>query len=408
MSSESSDSDDHFSDAQSGLEHTSGDISPVPLTRVEKVDDEPSHGEVPGTDAYHKRVQDAAPDEIEIIPEGTESRPRSAMNTQSPTPEGQPVPITVVEKVDPAAPSHGEVPGTLAHDIRAADAVPDVVVKTGSHSSSPSDRSRANSTPGDRPIPVTKVEKVDTAPSHGEVLGTKAFELRKGDAEPDIVEEVGDAPGKNNPTPCTSERLTRSGSPTFPATRSQNISHTQRKSSLAGKKALAANEYNEEEDGSDGGFGDDFDDFEEGEEDAEFGDFDEGFQEPAAAPPPQESLPTTPSFVSSNLYIYNPIQSCKVIISNNLPASPRFRLAQHPLRNPHRNRTLPKHPLSPRHDRYLHPPPSQRRESHLPHPPLRLPLVATRRSSPFTTTQLDPLSHSASFPRLPRRTSRSR
>ena len=162
---ESSDSDDHFSDPQSGLEPTSGEISPVPLTRVEKVDDNPSHGEVPGTDAYHKRVQDAAPDEIEVIPEGAESRPSSATNSQSSTPGGQPVPITVVEKVNPETPSHGEVPGTLAHDIRAADAVPDLVVRSGSHSRSPSDRSRANSTPGDQPIPVTRVEKVDATPS---------------------------------------------------------------------------------------------------------------------------------------------------------------------------------------------------------------------------------------------------
>jgi len=141
------------------------------------------------------REQDAAPDEIEVVHEGTESRPRSSTTSQSPTPGGQPVPITVVEKVDPEVPSHGEVPGTAAHEIRAADAVPDVVVKSGSRSRSSSNRSRSNSTPGDLPIPVTKVEKVDAAPSHGEVPGTKAFELRKEDAEPDIVEEVGDVAG---------------------------------------------------------------------------------------------------------------------------------------------------------------------------------------------------------------------
>ncbi|TVY59189.1 hypothetical protein LSUE1_G007841, partial [Lachnellula suecica] len=299
---ESSDSDDHFSDAQSGPDPT----SPVPITRVEKVDDEPSHGEVPGTEAYNMRGQDAAPDEIAVIPEGAQSRPRSSMSSHS-TPGGQPIPITVVEKVDPEAPSHGDVPGTLAHEQRAADAVPDVVVKSGSRSRSSSRPSSANSTPGDQPIPTTKVEKVDSTPSHGEVPGTKAFELRKEDAEPDIVEEVGDAPGKNEPAPSTSERLTRSGSPTVPGARSQTISHIRRKSSLGGKKAPAATaEYNEDEDGSDGGFGDDFDDFEEGEEDAEFGDFDEGFQEaePAAAPPPQQSLPSTPLFVSSKRKLY--------------------------------------------------------------------------------------------------------
>lgn len=290
----------------------------MPITRVEKVDDEPSHGEVPGTDAYHMREQDAAPDEIAVIPEGTESRPRSATSSRTSTPGRQPVPITVVEKVNPEEPSHGDVPGTLAHHIRAADAVPDVVVKAGSHSRS---QSSADSLPGDLPVPVTKVEKVDSTPSHGEVPGTKAFELRKEDAEPDFVEEVGDAAGKLNTSPCTSERLTRSGSPTMSGARSQPISHTRQRSSLGGKKVpipvAVTDEYNEEEDGSDGGFGDDFDDFEEGEEDAEFGDFDEGFQEAAAPPLQQQSLPPTPSFVSSNpIYTYTTHPSI-----NHLPPS---------------------------------------------------------------------------------------
>jgi hypothetical protein len=195
MRVESSDSDDHFSDAQSGLEQNSGGVSPIPTTRVEKVDDEPSYGEVPGTEAYHMREEDAEPDEIAIIPPGKESR---TANENSPsTPGGQPIPTTIVEKIDPDTPSHGEVPGTTAHDKRAADAVPDLVVKSGERSRSSSTRSRASSTPGDLPIPITKVEKVDSTPSRGEVPGTEAYELRKGDAEPDIVEEVGDVPGKS-------------------------------------------------------------------------------------------------------------------------------------------------------------------------------------------------------------------
>ena len=83
------------------------------------------------------------------------------------------------------------------------------------------------------------------------------------------------------------------------APRSPFVSHARRKSSGAGRKGPPADDYDEEEDGSDGGFGDDFDDFEEVEEDAEFGDFDDGFQGAAIAPPPQ-SIPITPSFVSSN------------------------------------------------------------------------------------------------------------
>jgi hypothetical protein len=40
---------------------------------VERVDDEPCFGEVPGTDAYNKRLQDAVPDvvvKVEDPPEG--------------------------------------------------------------------------------------------------------------------------------------------------------------------------------------------------------------------------------------------------------------------------------------------------------------------------------------------------
>jgi hypothetical protein len=163
------------------------------------VDDEPSHGEVPGTDAYSMRESDAKPDQVRVmIPEGNghkDTEPRS------PTPGGHPIPTTLVEKVDPSSPSHGEVPGTSAHEKRAADAVPDLVVKTGERSRSSSTRSRAGSTPGDLPIPITKVEKVDSEPSHGEVPGTKAFELRKEDAEPDVVEEVRDVPGKDGRSP---------------------------------------------------------------------------------------------------------------------------------------------------------------------------------------------------------------
>jgi hypothetical protein len=294
-----SDSDDHFSDAQSGLEPTSGITSPVPHTRVEKVDDEPSYGEDPETEAYRMREQDAVPDEIEIVPEGKRSRSTSSPGLS--TPGGQPIPTTVVEKIDPETPSHGDIPGTTAHEKRVADAVPDLVVRSGSRSRSSTTRSRAGSTPGDLPIPITKVERVDSSPSHGEVPGTKAYELRKEDAKPDVVEEVGDAPGKEIPAPRASERLAGSGSPTLPAPRSPVVSHSRRKSSAAGRDSngAATDDYNEAEDGSEGGFGDDFDDFEEGEEDAEFGDFDDGFQEAAPAPPPPQSIPVVPSFVSS-------------------------------------------------------------------------------------------------------------
>jgi hypothetical protein len=215
--------------------------------------------------------------------------------------------MTVVEKIDPEVPAYGDVPGTEAHEKRLADAVPDLVVRSGSRSrASTITRSGAGSTPGDLPIPITKVERVDSTPSHGELPGTKAYELRKEDAKPDLVEEVGDATGKDISASRASERLTESGSPTSPAPRSPAISHARRKSSAAGHKAdtAATDDYDEAEDGSDGGFGDDFDDFEEGEEDAEFGDFDDGFQEAAPAPPPPQPIPVVPSFVSSKSTIF--------------------------------------------------------------------------------------------------------
>ncbi|KAK3066044.1 hypothetical protein LTS18_002087, partial [Coniosporium uncinatum] len=65
----SSDNDEYFSDASEGNSH-----SPIPVTRVERVDDKPAHGEVPGTPAYKLRTQDAVPDELEIVPEGSRSR----------------------------------------------------------------------------------------------------------------------------------------------------------------------------------------------------------------------------------------------------------------------------------------------------------------------------------------------
>ena len=180
-----------FSDAHSGAN------SPIPLTRVERVDDAPSHGEVPGTAAYHIRSQDAVPDEMEVIPEGAESRPSSRLGNESrpSTPGGPPIPRTVVEKVNPASPSYGDIPGTAAHKIRKADAVPDVVLQA-SESGRPS--SGAPDVKIGISVPTTVVTKVDSEPSHGEIPGTDAYEIRKGDAGPDVFEEKGDALGKSD------------------------------------------------------------------------------------------------------------------------------------------------------------------------------------------------------------------
>lgn len=302
---ESESSDDHFSDAHSGLN------SPVPITRIEKVDSEPSYGEIPGTEAYKRRSEDAQPDEIAVITDASSLKREGFAVDRPSTPGGHPIPMTIVEKLDTSSPSYGEVPGTAAYKRHEADAVPDVIMKLGSNPGTPS-RSRAGSTPGDLPIPITKVERVDSSPSYGEVPGTEAYEKRKGDAEPDFVEEVGDAPGKGFSLSLTpSERLTESGSPTSIALRSPTaINHPRRKSSVA-KKSEAMAEYDENGDGEVDGFGDDFDDFEEGDEEADFDDFEDGFQEPEAVnSPPIQSLPTlAPSFVSRADFASLPIYS---------------------------------------------------------------------------------------------------
>ncbi|KAI9892928.1 MAG: hypothetical protein M1814_000812 [Vezdaea aestivalis] len=244
---ESSDTEeDHFSDAREG--RASGTESPIPTTRVEKVDDTPRHGELPGTEAYKLRAGDAVPDEIEI--QGKSSREGSRSRQSS---SAGAIPLTVVEKIDPEFPSHGEVPGTAAHSVRIADAVPDIVLRASDSSLPPSPsitRPRSDSTPGDLPIPTTKVSKISTLPAHGEVSGTLAYNKRLGDAEPDAVEEVQDQ-----------------------SSRRPSLSSNAHRNELA-------------EVSDDDGFGDDFDDFEEGADG--FDEFEAGFHEPQSreiAPP---------------------------------------------------------------------------------------------------------------------------
>ncbi|OAQ70555.2 hypothetical protein VFPPC_03006 [Pochonia chlamydosporia 170] len=177
---ESSDSDDQFTDAQSGSV-TPHINSPIPKTRVEKLDSSPSHGEVPGTEAHKMREADAQPDEIAV-----------ANDSDAETPTGmalQDAPITVLEATDPA-----HSPGSSS----SVDAKPDIVLEP-----------------------------------------------------PEEKEDVED-----------------------------NVN----------EEADEEEEEEEEEEGD--GFGDDFDDFEEGGQDDDFDDFEDGFQQPqptvaaAQTPPP--------------------------------------------------------------------------------------------------------------------------
>ncbi|PYI01993.1 hypothetical protein BO78DRAFT_400930 [Aspergillus sclerotiicarbonarius CBS 121057] len=261
--------DDHFSDASEGQPPSqshppSGRASPIPLTRVEKVDEEPSHGEVPGTAAYEVREQDAVPDQIEIIPDGSRSRSASATGQRPVTPSSL-IPRTVVEKVDLDEPSHGDVPGTPAYEIRKADAVPDVVKKASeSDDSSPISGSVEDSA-ADASVPETLLSRVNSNEDDTEEAGPLAHRPKPSDPEPNQTETVPETP--DSPTSHRSD--TRGESPV---------------TSAADDTAGA----------------DDFDDFAEEQEDDDFGDFDDfddGFQEPmteAVEAEPADLQPSQP------------------------------------------------------------------------------------------------------------------
>lgn len=208
---DSSADEEYFSDASEGRRHTSRpasplcSISPIPKTRVERVDEQPSYGETPGSPAYDKRQQDAVPDELEIVPEGRLSK-RSSRSFLEPaaSPGGTVIPRTVVEKVDPSSPSHGDVPGTAAYEQRLADATPDVVVrapepgeKSPPISLFPDNSSEEKQKSTNVPIPETVITRVDSRPAHGEVEGTAAFDMRRQDASPDVLKQESDPTGKH-------------------------------------------------------------------------------------------------------------------------------------------------------------------------------------------------------------------
>ncbi|PYH84084.1 hypothetical protein BO82DRAFT_278078 [Aspergillus uvarum CBS 121591] len=294
--------DEHFSDASEGPQlppsrpsSSAGRASPIPLTRVERVDENPAHGEIPGTAAYDIRTQDAVPDQVEVVPDGSRSRSTSTSGQQQrPMTPSSPIPRTVVEKVDLDQPSHGDIPGTPAYELRRADAVPDVVVKASESDAAPIPESVSILT--DTPVPETLLSQVNS-PTNDEEQSPQvssddneesqphAHRAKPSDPQPDQTETVTAAPpGKSGFYSPASHR-----------------SHTRRRSTVTGE------EFGEEE--TPGGGADDFDDFTEGQDDmgdfddADFGDFDDGFQEPSAAVPVdvEVSQPPTPPSVPTLL-----------------------------------------------------------------------------------------------------------
>ncbi|KAJ5774315.1 hypothetical protein N7457_009211 [Penicillium paradoxum] len=298
-----SDSDEeHFSDASEGHPQLqslpqSGRTSPVPRTRVERVDDSTQHGETPGTAAFEKRGQDAVPDEIEVVPEGSLSKthsPAGSENQRPLSPEGSPIPRTVVEKVDPSEPSHGEVPGTLAHEQRLADAVPDVVTKASdSKAGSPTPPASDPTSPDvdvfTQDIPETRLERVESIPADEDLSPhPQAHMGSTSDVLPDTVETVPDVPLND----------TNLGI--------QNLSL---------EDDMNDDDGNEKQEG-----GDDFDEFVEEQDDMgddDFGDFDDGFQEPSADEAlPDETLTPQQSLAPPPLTDFDTFNSTSELLSS--------------------------------------------------------------------------------------------
>jgi hypothetical protein len=105
----------------------------------------------------------------------------------------------VIEKVDPSSPSHGDVPGTLAYEKRLADAAPDVVIKApepGKKGPAIFRDEVSGETPNPMfPIPETIVTRVDSQPTDIETDETAAHEIPQADAKPDDLERHDDTAG---------------------------------------------------------------------------------------------------------------------------------------------------------------------------------------------------------------------
>lgn len=122
-------------------------MSPIPITRVERVDHEASYGEVPGTDAYEMRAEDARPDEVAFIDDEKKTESPGVMSPA--TPGGQPIPKTVLEEVPPSPVLGGlSRSSTHKHKRHMSDAMPDLVLQVEDHGDvTPPAKSPATLTP---------------------------------------------------------------------------------------------------------------------------------------------------------------------------------------------------------------------------------------------------------------------
>lgn len=269
------------------------------------------------------------PDEIEVIPEGSRSRSQSTADRPQ-FPEGSPVPRTMVERVDPERPSHGDVPGTDAYEQRKADAVPDLVMTAPEAGGTPEPNPESNG--NSATVPETVVSQVESRPDEGRKSSPHAHRRKTSDAVPDATEMVPDAPGKHFDFPLppivwqdVKERLTNSDPESSHVTSSDDLAPIPGAFSTDedDNQMMDNNELDDFDDNvdqvtitapgalpKDGGV-DDFDDFAEEQEemgDDDFGDFDDGFQEPSGEVAEVDAMdqgiaapqqPPTPSVVSS-------------------------------------------------------------------------------------------------------------
>ncbi|SMR51624.1 unnamed protein product [Zymoseptoria tritici ST99CH_3D1] len=236
--------DEHFSSASEGSPNpkrlsNDGSLSPIPITRVERVDDTAAHGEVPGTPAYAMRTQDAVPDEVEVVPEG--QRPRSGTQSRS-----------------------------RSHSAVSASSRPE--------------------TAGGSQIPKTVVERVDDKPAYGEVDGTLAKEMRREDAEPDEMRTL-DGSSQRAPGDSEIEQDPEDQQAWF-------RSMWEGKAVTEQPAPTPDDASNDADQDDDDDFGDDFDEFAEEAEDDDFGDFDEATPSAEAAPP---SVPEPQSVSTQNI-----------------------------------------------------------------------------------------------------------
>ena len=109
----------------------------------------------------------------------------------------------VVEKIDPASPSHGDVPGTAAYEQRQADATPDVVLKAPEPGQLPpvfsfprESGEEEDKTSPDIPIPNLNITRVDSEPAHEEIRGTASYNQRRADAGADVSKLEEDVEGE--------------------------------------------------------------------------------------------------------------------------------------------------------------------------------------------------------------------